>query len=225
MPTQPLPRLSQCVAPELQRFAERARENTNIQATLEGDVYNYLFRYGDITNPVTYYTNTVETPGSVFVPRYMPPLKIQLTTKMGATVAGQASAKIRYWDPGSSAYALSSTAFTVYDVLGKYTPAQSGDKGLLGYDAERGVLFPYDLSTAFVRRGTIGTVLRRYDSPSSTNGTATFTDSTSGVTVTVYGILIKDGWKIPTSARVEATWWQEEQLWSATAIDDCYVKV
>jgi hypothetical protein len=141
------------------------------------------------------------------------PQYVELTTAMTTS----ATAKFKYWN-GSSYADTPDATFTLYDPQKLARASLSGQQGWAIYDRDREAWVVLSMNPPLTRRGTIGSVLTR-------DGSATFTDASDSSTVTVYGQLVKSGYRIPTSARVLATWCQGENSgagrWLATAIDDC----
>ena len=176
-----------------------------------GDVINNgdLYQNGDaiFTGDVTFPAGTINNP------RF-----IELTTDLYPGTS--ATAKFQYWN-GSAYVDTADAAFTVHDPFKIARNAFLGQQGYAVYDFDRSVYVVHSMNAPTTRRGTVDTALVR-------DGNQTFSD---GVVADfeVYGYMIKSGWQIPTTARVLATWCQDENSgagrWLATAIDDCLEEV
>lgn len=204
----------------LQDLDRGSNELSDDVGELEDELYPLLTSHYDGT-PLSYFVNPPgaagDGVGTRLIMRYLPPIRIELTGDM--TESGgiwSADASLLEWN--GSAYAQIGSTFSVVDVFDKWHHAYSGDRGYLGYDEEREVLFPMDLNTPFRRDVTISGTLAR-------DGTATWTDAVDGKTGSVTGWYVQEDYVIPSGCRIGISWFPRANsgggLWYADVIDTC----
>lgn len=126
--------------------------------------------------------------------------RIQLTSNMSS---GSASAKLLAWN--GSAYAVTGSAFTVYDSLGGFSSAISGLNGFVVYEPDRGVWEILYLPISST--GYIGVLTQSLNYGTTTGATCNIytgspgSEAASGST-TVFPWMMSTGDSIPTNTEV-----------------------
>lgn len=207
-----------CIAGEVRKLSQDVSHNTKEQQELNeytDNLIELLLTYVDEADPTSYYEQPVTINETMILSaRHQPPIKLELLENFGATTAGQVAAQVIAWDPDISAYDGISDPFIAYDIFDKWAHALDGDRGYIGYDRERQVLYMRDMNSPTERDCEITVALKRDE-------TQMATDVDTGQTFDLFGRYVRAGRQIPTTARIGATWFPGPKLWYPTTIDVC----
>lgn len=199
---------------------QAADDLTGSVAGINDDVLPLLTSHYDGT-ALSYYVNPPgeagQGIGSTLIARQQPPIRIEMTSGITDSGGGvyTGTAKLLEWD--GSTYNMIGADFTVVDLFDKWHHAYTGDKGYLGYDPERKVLFPFDLNVVSTRFVSITGTLAR-------DATTTWTDVVSSQTGSLTGYTIQEDYQIPAGARIFIQWFPLQGTggdWYPIQIDKC----
>lgn len=224
------PVVNPCVDREVRQFSEKVAYNNQLLEVIEGDVGDLVEELTTIVNenPASYFDNSIVTDGTP-VARYLPPLKIQLVEDLGETTDGLAAAMLLLWDDDLEEYDVIGDPFPVYDLFGKWAHALDGDRGYLGWDQERGVLYMLDMDSPTERAVTLDADLESGDGPS--DYVSAVDDDTGQAIAKVFGKFVMATKKIPaTSNAVSIRWYPKKDngdgtfgRWRAVVSQECLV--
>jgi hypothetical protein len=156
--TQSIPELgASCHSLELVSLSQKLKKNAEVQKDVEADVdlINTLFLTHTNSNPLTRFRDRMGPGGGRPRLKLPPPVMIELNTDVGDPLLRRVKFQVIEWDEDLDDYKKVGDEAQAWDIYDRWPHARATDRGFLGYDEVRDVMFIYDMDTPLVRIGKL----------------------------------------------------------------------